>query len=80
MPRRRAVMSIDVEDWFQVENLRGVIDRESWDDRERRVVANTERILAVFARTGTRAPFFCLGWIAEREPELIRKSRRRAMR
>jgi hypothetical protein len=47
-------MSIDVEDWFQVENLRGVIDRESWDDRERRVVANTERILAVFARTGTR--------------------------
>lgn len=66
-------MSIDVEDWFQVENLRGVIDRESWDDRERRVVANTERILAVFARTGTRATFFCLGWIAEREPELIRE-------
>jgi polysaccharide deacetylase family protein (PEP-CTERM system associated) len=68
----RVVMSVDVEDWFQVENLRGVISRESWDDRERRVVANTERILSVLARTETTATFFCLGWIAEREPDLIR--------
>lgn len=68
-----AVMSIDVEDWFQVENLKAAIPRSSWDDRPLRVAANTRRILDVFARTGTRATFFCLGWVAEREPALVRE-------
>lgn len=70
---RAAVMSIDVEDWFQVENLRAAIPRSSWEDRPLRVADNTRRILDVFARTGTRATFFCLGWVAEREPGLIRE-------
>ena len=70
-----AVMSVDVEDWFQVENLRGSISRESWDTRPRRVVANTERILTVLQRTNTAGTFFCLGWVAEREPALIREIR-----
>ena len=34
----RAAMSIDVEDWFQVENLKSVIARDTWDERELRVV------------------------------------------
>ena len=66
-------MSIDLEDWFQVENLKGVISRESWSEREYRVAANTEVLLSVFAETGTQATFFCLGWVAERSPELIRR-------
>ncbi|MFW5695721.1 MAG: XrtA system polysaccharide deacetylase, partial [Alkalispirochaeta sp.] len=70
-----ALISVDVEDWFQVENLRGAISRESWDVRPRRVVANTERILNVLQRTNTIGTFFCLGWIAEREPALIREIR-----
>jgi polysaccharide deacetylase family protein (PEP-CTERM system associated) len=68
-------MSVDVEDWFQVENLRGAISRASWDTLPRRVVANTERILKVLDRTNTVGTFFCLGWIAEREPALIREIR-----
>ncbi|MEX2444905.1 MAG: XrtA system polysaccharide deacetylase [Alkalispirochaeta sp.] len=70
-----AVMSVDVEDWFQVENLRGAISRESWDTFPRRVAANTERILTVLHRTNTVGTFFCLGWVAEREPALIREIR-----
>ncbi len=69
----RAVMSIDVEDWFQVENLKGAIPRDTWDAQPRRVVANTHRILDILERTGVRGTFFCLGWIAEREPTLIRE-------
>ena len=64
---RPAVMSVDVEDWFQVENLRAAVSRESWDTRERRVVANTQRLLSVFDRTGVTGTFFCLGWVAEQE-------------
>ncbi len=69
----RYVMSIDVEDWFQVENLRPAVDRERWDEYPRRVVGNTERVLDIFARTGTTATFFVLGWVAERHPELVRR-------
>jgi polysaccharide deacetylase family protein (PEP-CTERM system associated) len=68
-----AVMSVDVEDWFQVENLRGAISRADWETQERRVERNTERVLEVFAATDTYATFFCLGWIAERHPELIKR-------
>ncbi len=67
------VMSIDLEDWFQVENLRGAISRESWDEQPRRVVRNTETILEILERNDTTATFFCLGWVAERHPELIRR-------
>ena len=68
-----AAMSIDVEDWFQVENLKPVIPRETWDTRESRVVRNTTRILDLLQEHRARATFFVLGWVAERQPELIRR-------
>jgi polysaccharide deacetylase family protein (PEP-CTERM system associated) len=72
-PPQPAAMSIDVEDWFQVENLKPVIPRETWDARESRVVRNTTRILDLLQEHGARATFFVLGWVAERQPELIRR-------
>jgi polysaccharide deacetylase family protein (PEP-CTERM system associated) len=66
-------MSIDVEDWFQVENLKPVVARATWDSRESRVARNTNRILDLLAEHRARATFFVLGWVAERQPELIRR-------
>lgn len=66
-------MSVDVEDWFQVQAFAGMIDRADWDRLPRRVEANTERVLALFASHGVRATFFILGWIAERHPGLVRR-------
>jgi polysaccharide deacetylase family protein (PEP-CTERM system associated) len=68
-----AAMSIDVEDWFQVENLKPVVARATWDSRESRVVRNTNRILDLLEEHRARATFFVLGWVAERQPELIRR-------
>lgn len=70
---RNAAMSIDVEDWFQVQNLSGSIPRDSWDSRERRVETNTRRMLEIMARTGARSTCFVLGWVAERHPGLVRE-------
>jgi len=39
------LLTVDVEDWFQVENLKGAIPFESWPTRELRVEKNTHRIL-----------------------------------
>ena len=71
--RPSAAMSIDVEDWFQVENLRTAITRESWNDRELRVERNTDRMLELLAERDIRCTCFVLGWVADRCPELIRR-------
>lgn len=66
-------MSVDVEDWFQVENLKEAIPRSSWDSRERRVERNTMRLLELLEERGARATFFILGWVGERHPALVRQ-------
>lgn len=65
-------LSIDVEDYFQVLNLAGVVDRSEWDKRTLRCDASTRRLLDLFDRRDTKATFFFLGWIAERLPDLVR--------
>lgn len=69
----RNAMSVDVEDWFQVQAFAGILRRADWDGLERRVEANTDRVLALFAEADLRATFFTLGWVAERHPALIRR-------
>lgn len=66
-----AAMSIDVEDWFQVENLKSVVDASTWDERESRVERNTDRMLELLAQHGITSTCFILGWVAQRFPELI---------
>jgi polysaccharide deacetylase family protein (PEP-CTERM system associated) len=66
-------LSVDVEDYFQVQALAGVYPRSGWDACESRVERNTQLILDLFAEAGVRATFFTLGWIAERHPGLIRR-------
>jgi polysaccharide deacetylase family protein (PEP-CTERM system associated) len=66
-------MSIDVEDYFQVSAFDRVVRRETWDDLESRVCANTDRLLALFDESGVRATFFVLGWVAARFPALVRR-------
>ena len=76
MPERRAVanaLTVDVEDYFQVQALASTVPRAAWEDMPRRVEANTERLLAVFDRAGVHATFFMLGWVAERHPALVRR-------
>jgi polysaccharide deacetylase family protein (PEP-CTERM system associated) len=66
-------MSIDVEDYFQVSAFDGVVARREWATRESRVVANTTRLLQIFAEADVRATFFVLGWVGERFPALVRE-------
>lgn len=66
------VMSVDVEDYFQVGAFEHTIRHEDWADWPCRVEANIERILILFERHGIKATFFTLGWIAERYPGVVR--------
>ena len=66
-------MTVDVEDYFQVEAFSEIVDRSRWDSFECRVERNVDRILEFFAEAGVSATFFTLGWVAERYPALIRR-------
>ncbi|SYZ73207.1 Polysaccharide deactylase family protein, PEP-CTERM locus subfamily [Candidatus Zixiibacteriota bacterium] len=65
------ILTVDLEDWFVVENLKGNIDYRKWDELPSRVVVNTDRLLNLFEKFDVRATFFVLGWIADRFPKLI---------
>ncbi|MCS6920505.1 MAG: DUF3473 domain-containing protein [Elioraea sp.] len=69
----RHALTVDVEDWFQVQAFAEVIPRSLWETLPRRVVANTDRLLDLFAEAGVRATFFVLGWVGERHPDLVRR-------
>ena len=66
-------LSVDVEDWFQVGAFETVIDRSDWDGLALRVEDNVLRLLDLFAEAGVNATFFTLGWVAERQPALMRR-------
>ena len=66
-------MTIDVEDYFQVEAFASTIDRSDWETLPRRVEGNTERLLQILAESAVEATFFILGWVAERHPQLVRR-------
>jgi len=66
-------MTCDLEDYFQVQNLEGIVAREQWPALPSRLAASTERVLALFAEAGIQATFFVLGWNAERHPEVVRR-------
>lgn len=66
-------LTVDLEEYFQVSNFERVIDRARWDSLPSRVADTTKRLLDLFDHTGQRATFFSLGWVAERQPGLLRE-------
>jgi polysaccharide deacetylase family protein (PEP-CTERM system associated) len=68
-PAHPAALSIDVEDWFHPELLRG---RVTSGDARSVVAEGTAVILELLRRHGVRATFFVLGEVARDRPELVR--------
>ena len=65
-------MTIDLEDWFHTQSFNGVIPKSEWGQQTNRVVRTTNLILNHLDRNQIKATFFVLGWVAEREPGLIK--------
>lgn len=65
------VMSVDVEDYFQVSAFDAVVSRADWPRFPGRVVDNTCRLLDLFDEAGIRSTCFVLGWVARAYPTLV---------
>jgi polysaccharide deacetylase family protein (PEP-CTERM system associated) len=68
--------SCELEDWFHILDCDQVRRVESWSDLPLRADRSVGRLLELLAGAEARATFFCLGWMAERMPGLVRKIRR----
>jgi polysaccharide deacetylase family protein (PEP-CTERM system associated) len=66
-------MSVDVEDYFQVQAFAHLVDRSEWDRHPARVERNVEKLLAILADARAQGTFFVLGWVATRYPGLVRR-------
>src|SRR5580692_9500826 len=69
----RHALTVDVEEYFQVEGLARHVDRSEWDRLESRVEWETHQLLDLFAAEKVSATFFTLGWVARRHPALVRR-------
>ena len=70
-------LTIDVEDYFQVNAFARTVRLEQWDSFPLRVDGNTRRILDLLDSFAVSATFFVLGWVAERLPGLVKEIQRR---
>lgn len=70
-------LTVDVEDYFQVNAFARHVRQDQWDAFPLRVDDNTRRILDLLDTFSIKATFFILGWVAERLPELVREIHRR---
>ncbi len=66
-------ISIDLEEWFTVYNFANIIDRATWDSLDQRAADSVTELLDLFSQHNVKATFFVLGWVAERNPELIHR-------
>jgi polysaccharide deacetylase family protein (PEP-CTERM system associated) len=70
---RSHLFSVDLEDWFQVSAFEPHVPRSRWHLMPSRVVKSTQLLLDLLDSAGHKATFFVLGWLARREPSLIRE-------
>ena len=63
------IITFDIEDWYNHDDY----SRDfAWEKHEVRIYEGTERILTAMADRGLKGTFFCVGWIAEHHPQVIR--------
>jgi polysaccharide deacetylase family protein (PEP-CTERM system associated) len=73
-PIRNAI-TIDVEDYFQVEAFRSSVGFGDWGNHELRVERSLVRLLEMLELNNVKSTFFVLGWIAERVPGIVQEIR-----
>ncbi len=71
--KRLHAISFDVEEFFQVANLRDFYPEDGWNREPARIDVGMEQVLGSLKRNRARATFFFLGWIAERHPRWVQR-------
>jgi polysaccharide deacetylase family protein (PEP-CTERM system associated) len=73
MASPRNVLTVDVEEWFHICGVGGPLAPPNWANLPSRVEVTTNRLLDLLDRTGARATFFVLGYVADRFPHVVER-------
>lgn len=71
--RRPHILTVSVEEYFHGGALSQVVLRKHWDRFESRIDRSVDDALAVLDKHGTKATFFVLGLLADRNPQMLRR-------
>jgi polysaccharide deacetylase family protein (PEP-CTERM system associated) len=66
-------LTCELEDWFHILDSDRVPPDTDWGNLPLRAERNVETLLQLFEENRVHATFFCLGWMAERMPQVVRK-------
>ena len=64
------ILTFDIEDWY---NCDFITNDFNWDKYEVRIYEGTDKILQELETRNLKGTFFCLGWVAEKHPNIIWK-------
>lgn len=64
------ILTFDIEDWYNCDFISGDFD---WDKHEVRIYGGVRRILDELDKRKLKGTFFCLGWLAEKHPTIIKE-------
>ena len=67
------ILTFDVEEWFHLLDHPDTRSANQWEKFESRFEKNLERVLSLVKASDCSATFFCLGWIAEKYPDLVKE-------
>lgn len=67
------ILTFDIEDWFHILDNDSTRTEYEWNRYESRIMPDVKRIFRILTQHNTRATFFCLGWIAKKHPDIIRR-------
>ena len=74
---RRHILTVNLEDYFQVGHLSGVIPQKYWDRFEKRVEQSTLATLDLLDKHNAKATFFTVGWLADQARDIVAEVSRR---
>jgi peptidoglycan-N-acetylglucosamine deacetylase len=67
------ILSFDIEDWFHLLDHGATQTEAEWAQFPSRMEANMDKIFDLLAQNNQKATFFCLGWVAQKYPYIIKK-------
>ena len=67
------ILTFDIEDWFHILDHPSTASVASWENFPARLERSVHKILQILSDSGLKATFFCLGWVGEKYPHIIKE-------
>ncbi len=67
------ILTFDIEEWFHILDNDSTKTEKEWANYESRIHRNMDKIFQILDDHDVKATFFCLGWVAKKYPEIIKK-------